>query len=281
VGSFQNNATNTVKGAAKKIENKAGIDVDPNAYTGTPTADGTGVVLNDAAATPNDVTSGKDLYLYSQTASQRVYVDGNGLLYVQSDPKQKVYTYTGLNAADITNPTGVLPNNQTSSQLMIGPGGAELTAVGAATYKDSSGNIYAFDQTGSIMSTGLKMDQNGNLQATTLTETDDVTYSKGKIIANDALSGAAGSAVTLNPFGIGAGALLGAAKGAFQSTAASIYSWATNPAEYNVPGEITFTDNSGNSLTMDKFVVQGIINNAGSNKKAGVAAINSIVTGKH
>ena len=270
------NAGVAVKNTFTNLEHKAGINVNPNAFDGTKTGitdptQGPAVRLNDSD-TPG---AGTPLYKLSNDT----YVDDSGYVYKQPNASQNSYVYTGLmmdslgnlyNANDISN-----SQKQTT---MTGPGGMALKSLGNGIFANpQTGDLYDYDQDGNKQAIGVKMDSYGNLNSTPLVNgSDDTTTSKSKIIGKDVATGVAGSAAGGVP-GIVLGGAFGLGKALFQKQDTSIYNWATNPANYSIPGEITYTDRNGQQATLDKFTVQKMV--MGVTPKSAKAAINNVIKG--
>jgi hypothetical protein len=266
--------TNTIT----NLEHKVGINVNPNAVDGTKTGitdptQGPAVRLNDSD-TPG---AGTPLYKISNDT----YVDDSGYVYKQPNSTQNSYVYTGLmmdSQGNLYNANDV--SNSQQQTTMTGPGGMALKSLGNGIFVNSqTGDLYDYDQDGNPQAVGVKMDSNGNLNSTPLVNgSDDATANKSfKKDLAAAGTGALKSAPSLNlPVAIFSGILAGG-KAAAQSQSTTIYNWATNPSNYNIPGEITYTDSNGQQATLDKFTVQKMI--MGVTPKAGKSAINSVIKG--
>jgi len=154
---------------------------------------------------------------------------------------------------------------------MFGPNGQQLTPVGNGTYKDAQGNLYAWGTNNSVQPTGIKITSDGAMTSTSIISTDDKTIDKS--VLGDLKAAAKGALGGLTAGQIGAvfGGVSGAVKNALVNKTNGIITWAQNPGLLTTPGEITFTNGNGTSVTLDKFIVQGVLNN--SNGKEALAGI--------
>jgi hypothetical protein len=271
-------AGSAVTNTFTNLEHKVGINVNPNAVDGTKTGitdptQGPAVRLNDSD-TPG---AGTPLYKISNDT----YVDDSGYVYKQPNSTQNSYVYTGLmmdNLGNLYNANDV--GNSQQQTTMMGPGGMALKSLGNGIFANpQTGDLYDYDQDGNKQAIGVKMDSNGNLNSTPLVNgSDDATANKSLVKDLKAAgTGAASSATSLNPIMAGATGLFAGIKAATQSQSTAIYNWATNPANYNIPGEITYIDKNGQQETLDKFTVQKMV--MGVTPKSAKAAINNAIKG--
>lgn len=234
-----NAAVDAGKGLVNKLLGKSSGDTQNGTLTKSKDPNDPAVILKDGTK------------LYQMDTG--VFMDENGNIYTQPNPKKNSFTYSGIDITQ-TDPRTVTTD---SPEVMFGPHGEQLTPVGNGAYKDSQGNVYAFGTDNSVQPTGLKITTDGKMAATTIISTDNVDINKS--LGGDIKAGAVGALKGLLGGTIGAavGGIKAGVTNALQNQTNAIVAWANNNP--TTPGQITFKDGNGNLITMDKFVVQGLL----------------------